>query len=309
MPDERHGEASAGDADSSSGLWRVIRRFFEGESDEQSLRAQLEEAIDEHEEEHRGDEGSSNGDLSKVELQMLRNLLHFSEHDADDVAIPRGEIIAAPACATWEELVALFAEHGHSRLPVYRDTLDEVIGMIHIKDVFPYLATGKQPPADWTVLMRQPLYVPQARNAVDVLADMRARRTHLAVVVDEYSGVDGIITIEDLVEEIVGDIEDEHDDAPEELIIPIGDGIWEADARAELEDVAEKVDERLGEVEEAVDTLGGLAFVLAGQVPPVGTVLAHESGWRIEIVDGNERHVTRLRLHPPAPRGSEEEDG
>lgn len=309
MPDERHSEAGAGDADSSSGLWRVIRRFFEGENDEQSLRAQLEEAIDEHEEEHRDDDAASNGDLSKVELQMLRNLLHFSEHDADDVAIPRSEIIAAPACATWQELVALFSEHGHSRLPVYRDTLDEVIGMIHIKDVFPYLATGKLPPADWTTLMRQPLYVPQARNAVDVLADMRARRTHLAIVVDEYSGVDGIITIEDLVEEIVGDIEDEHDDAPTELIIPIGGGAWDADARAELEDVAEMVDERLGKVEESVDTLGGLAFVLAGQVPTVGTVLPHESGWQIEITDGNERHVTRLRLHPPAPQDPEEDDG
>jgi CBS domain containing-hemolysin-like protein len=309
MPDERHGEANAGDADSSSGLWRVIKRLFEGESDEPSLREQLEEAIDEHEEEHRNTNAVSNGDLSAVELQMLRNLLHFSEHDADDVAIPRSEIIAVPACAAWEDLVALFAEHGHSRLPVYRDTLDEVIGMIHIKDVFPYLATGKEPPADWTTLMRQPLYVPQARNAVDVLADMRARRTHLAVVVDEYSGVDGIITIEDLVEEIVGDIEDEHDDAPEELINPIGDGQWDVDARAELEDIAEKVDERLGNVEEAVDTLGGLAFVLAGQVPPVGAILKHDSGWQIEVTGGNERHVTRLRLHPPAPERQGEDDG
>lgn len=310
MPEERQVEASAGDADSRSGLWRVFKRFFEGEGDEQSLRAQLEEAIDEHEEESRNTGSvSGKGDLSPVELQMLRNLLHFSEHDADDVAIPRSEIIAVPASAAWEELVALFAEHGHSRLPVYRETLDEVIGMIHIKDVFAYLATGKTPPADWTTLMRQPLYVPQARNAVDVLADMRARRIHLAVVVDEYSGVDGIITIEDLVEEIVGDIEDEHDDAPEELIISLGEGMWDADARAELEDVAAKVDPRLGEIEESVDTLGGLAFVLAGQVPPVGTILMHGSGWKIEITAGNERHVTRLRLHPPVKAGEEEVDG
>src|SRR3546814_8757793 len=111
---------------------------------------------------------------------MLRNLLHFSEHDADDVAIPRGEIIAVEASASWDELIALFAEHGHSRVPVYRETLDQVIGMIHIKDVFPFLANRTQPPADWTTLMRQPLYVPQARGALDVLADMRARRLHLA---------------------------------------------------------------------------------------------------------------------------------
>ena len=263
-------------------------------------RAQLEEAIDEHEEENpSGDTASGDGDLSSIERQMLRNLLHFSEHDADDVAIPRGEIIAVEASSSWVDLVAAFAEHGHSRMPVYREQLDDVIGMIHIKDVFPFLATGDTPPDDWTVLMRQPLYVPQTRNAIDVLADMRARRTHLAIVVDEFSGTDGVITIEDLVEEIVGDIEDEHDELPEQLIVPIGEGMWDVDARAELEDIAEAIDAALAEVEESVDTLGGLAFVLAEQVPPVGTVLRHASGWQIEVTAGDETHVTRLRLHPP----------
>ena len=303
MPDT---SSSAGDADSNRGLWLAIRKFFDANDGDRSLRAQLEEAIDEHEDE-RGEETpaqSDDGDLSPVERQMLRNLLHFSEHDADDVAVPRSEIVAVDASISWDELVAAFSEHGHSRMPVYRGTLDEVIGMIHIKDVFPFLADRKAPPKDWTVLMRQPLYVPQARGALDVLADMRARRTHLAIVLDEFSGTDGLITIEDLVEEIVGEIEDEHDDAPEELIVPIGEGMWDCDARAELEDVAERVDPRLAEVEEAVDTLGGLTFVLAEQVPPVGTVVEHPSGWRIEVTDGDETHVTRLRLHAPA---SEEE--
>jgi CBS domain containing-hemolysin-like protein len=147
--------------------------------------------------------------------------------------------------------------------------------------------------------MRQPLFVPQARGALDVLADMRASRVHLAVVVDEYSGTDGIITIEDLVEEIVGEIEDEHDDEPTERIVQLDDGMWEADARVELEDVGARIDPRLAEVEEDVDTLGGLAFVLAEQVPQVGALLHHPSGWTIEVIEGNERHVTRLRLHPP----------
>ena len=154
------------------------------------------------------------------------------------------------------------------------------------------------PPADWTVLMREPLYVPQSRSALDVLADMRSRRIHLAVVVDEYSGVDGIITIEDLVEEITGEIEDEHDDAPTELLVQLEDGMWEADARAELDDVGDMIDTRLAEIEEDVDTLGGLAFVLAGQVPPVGAVLSHESGWQLEVIGGDEKRVTRLRLPP-----------
>jgi CBS domain containing-hemolysin-like protein len=306
-PSKPSGDSGNGDADSKRGLWRAIRDFFDDEA-ETSLRAQIEEAIDEHEDEaSNGDEQPVKGDLSPVEVTMLRNLLHFREHDADDVAVPRGEIVAASADASWDELVALFAEHGHSRVPVYRDTLDQVIGMMHIKDVFPFLATGKPPPADWTTLMRQPLYVPQARGALDVLADMRARRMHLAIVVDEFSGTDGIITIEDLVEEIVGDIEDEHDDAPVELVVPLGDGMWDADARAELDDIAAIVgDARLAEIEEAVDTLGGLAFVLAGHVPQPGACLVHPSGWRIEVTAGDETHVTRLRLHRPDPRESRE---
>lgn len=297
MPDI---DTPAGDPDSRSGLLPAIKKFFGIESD-RSLREQLEDAIDEHEDDNPSDDETApgNGDLSGVERQMLRNLLHFSEHDADDVAIPRGEIIAVPADATWAELIASFSENGHSRMPVYREQLDHVIGMIHIKDVFPFLATKAKPPKDWTTLMRQPIYVPGSRGALDVLADMRARRVHLAIVVDEFSGTDGVITIEDLVEEIVGEIEDEHDDVPEELISPIGDGMWDCDARAELDDVADMVDPQLAEVEEAVDTLGGLAFVLAEQVPPVGAMIKHPSGWHMEITAADETHVKRMRLHPP----------
>jgi len=271
---------------------------------DQSLRAQIEEVIDEHEGEAAR---SAQGDLSPLERQMLRNMLHFSENDADDVAVPRGEIIALSASATWDEVIAAFAEHGHSRMPVHEDSLDEIRGMVHIKDVFPYLARGEQPDQHWTSLLRQPLFVPQSRGALDVLADMRAKRVHLAIVIDEYSGTDGLITIEDLVEEIVGDIEDEHDDAPPELLVRLGESMWEADARIELEDLAEQVDPRLGEVEESVDTLGGLACVLAEKVPPVGSVIDHESGWRIEVIEGSERQVTRLRLHPPLQPGSDDE--
>ena len=313
MPDSS--STAAGDAESSSGPWTTLglalKKMVRPGDGDRSLRAQLEEKIDEHEGENEDasedENGSSNGDLSPVERQMLRNLLHFSEHDADDVAVPRGEIVAVEASVDWSDLVAKFSENGHSRMPVYRDTLDNVIGMIHIKDVFPFLASGKKPPRDWTVLMRQPLYVPQARGALDVLADMRSRRVHLAIVLDEFSGTDGIITIEDLVEEIVGEIEDEHDETPEALIVPIGEGMWDCDARAELDDVGELVDPRLAEVEESVDTLGGLAFVLAEQVPPVGSMLEHSSGWRIQVTEGDETHVKRLRLHAPEADQSDEE--
>ena len=184
-------------------------------------------------------------------------------------------------------------------MPVYRETLDQVIGMMHIKDIFPFLADRREPPADWTTLMRQPLYVPQARGALDVLADMRSRRMHLAIVVDEFSGTDGIITIEAWSRKSSA-ISDEHD---------AGDraggldwrGMWDADA-GRLDHVATIVsDPRIAEVEEAVDTLGGLAFVLAGQVPTVGAMLRHPSGWCLEVTAADETHVTRLRLHRPAP--------
>ncbi len=297
-------EGTSGDGDSRTWLSRMLRRALSmGEAD-QSLRAQLEEAIDEHEEDGGAPDGD--GDLSPLERQMLRNLLHFSEHDADDVAIPRGEIIAIPASATWEDVVASFAEHGHSRLPVYGETLDEIIGVVLIKDVFAFLATSKVP-KDWTTLLRQPLFVPQARNALDVLNDMRASRVHLAVVVDEYSGTDGIITFEDLVEEITGAIEDEHDDAPEAMLVPLDGGMWEADARAELDEVGALIDPRLAVVEEDIDTLGGLAFMLAEAVPSPGAMLHHASGWKLEVIAGDEKRVTRLRLHPPLPP-SESED-
>jgi CBS domain containing-hemolysin-like protein len=233
---------------------------------------------------------------------MVRNLLHFGERDAGDVGVPRADIVAVEERTSFADLVKLFAEAGHSRLPVYRGELDTIIGMIHLKDVFNILATGAEPPAAIATLIREPLYVPMSRGALDLLADMRSKRVHLAVVLDEYSGTEGLVTIEDLIEEITGEIEDEHDDAPEQLHVPLDGGAWDADARAELEDVAETIDPRLGETEEDVDTLAGLAGVLAGHVPEAGACLTHPSGWLIEVVEADPKRVHRLRLHPPKPQ-------
>lgn len=297
MPDDQ-GSSNRSEEDSRSGLWTGLKKLFGGEK-EPSLREQIEDVIDEAEEEGEVRRGSSVvGDLSPIERKMLRNLLHFGEQTVDDVAVPRGAIIAIDEKATFAEVVAIFADAGHSRLPVYRETLDEVVGMIHVKDVFAVLAAGKAPPP-LIDLIRQPLYVPQSMDVLDLLADMRAQRTHLAIVIDEYSGTEGLVTIEDLVEEIVGEIEDEHDDEPTALFAPGDNGCWEADARAELDDIGEAVDPRLAEVEEDVDTLGGLAAVLAGHVPEVGEILLHPSGWRIEVTEADEKRVHHLRLHPP----------
>ncbi len=285
-----------GDSSRDGGsIWTNIRALF-GDSPEPSLREQIEEAIDEHEGDPAPDDA---GDLSPVERQMVRNLLSFGKRTVDDVGVPRADIVAIPEASTFAELVTVLAQAPHSRLPVYRGSLDHVVGMIHIKDAFAILARGEPYPDTIEPLIRQPLYVPQSMGVLDLLAEMRAKRVHLALVIDEYSGTEGLVTIEDLVEEIVGDIEDETDDAAAPMLVLIDDGIWDADARAELEDVGEIVDPQLADIDEDVDTIGGLAFVLAGHVPQPGEILTHASGWRIEVTEGDTRRATRLRLHPP----------
>ena len=282
--------------DDGGRLWAGLRGLLFGESAEPTLRDQIAEAIDEHEEQ----DGTAavKGDLSGAERQMLRNLLDFGERTAGDVGVPRGDIVAVPETISFSDLVRTFAEAGHSRLPVYRGNLDHVTGMIHVKDVFCILATGREPP-DLVALIRQPRYVPESMGVIDLLAEMRATRTHLAIVLDEYSGTEGLVTIEDIVEEIVGEIEDEHDEAPLAQLVALDDGVWDADARTELEDVAELIDPRLSDVEEDVDTLGGLASVLAGHVPQQGETVIHPSGWQLEVTAADPRRVERLRLHPP----------
>lgn len=295
------GPSSNGSGDSSGegGIWRSLRSLIFRDDQNETLRERIEDAIDEAEGEEDGTGASLKGDLSPLERKMMRNLLHFGERDAGDVGVTRSDIIAVEETTSFAELMQIFAEAGHSRLPVYREKLDRVIGMIHIKDVFSVVAAGAGPPSKITDLMRTPLYVPQSMGTLDLLAQMQASRTHLAIVLDEYSGTEGLITIEDLVEEIVGEIDDEHDVASQALFVPLDNGGWDADARAELEDIAAAIDPRLGEVEEDIETLGGLAFVLAGHVPTAGECLVHPSGWTLEVIEADATRVRRLRLHPP----------
>jgi CBS domain containing-hemolysin-like protein len=290
MPDEEDSRSARGERS----FWGGLRTLLFGDDSEPTLRDEIEEAIESHE-----GEVPAVGDLSHVERQMLRNLLHFGESDVGDIAVPRGDIIAVPVTTSFQDLVVAFAEAGHSRLPVFEDSLDTVIGMVHIKDVFAVAVTGAAQPEDLRTLMRAPLFVPESMGVLDLLARMRAERVHLAIVVDEFGGTEGLVTIEDVVEEIVGEIEDEHDDEPVGMLIPLEDGIWDADARAELDDVARTIDGRLADVEEDVDTLGGLAVILAGHVPQAGEIVEHPSGWRLEVTDGDTRRVNRLRLHAP----------
>jgi len=276
-----------------SRLWRGMRSLIFGEDSEQTLRDEIEEAIDEAE-----DERPIAGDLTPTERQMLRNLLHFGERTAGDVCVTRGEIMAVPSTIAFDDLVNAFADAEHSRLPVYGESLDEVIGMIHIKDVF---KAQVDPTRDrsTSALLREPLFVPESMSVIDLLARMRSQRIHLAIVVDEFGGTEGLVTIEDVVEEIVGDIEDEHDIEEVGLLTLLEDGLWEADGRIELEELARTVDARLTWEEDEVDTLGGLIFLLAGHIPARGECVVHPSGWRLEAVDSDPRKVLRVRLHAP----------
>ncbi|MDM8011646.1 MAG: hemolysin family protein [Parasphingorhabdus sp.] len=285
-------------------IWRSLKALLFGNTDDHSLRAQIEEVIDDHESDAESDPNGK-ADISSLELEMLRNMLHFSEHRVDDIAVPRADIIAIEVSSPFSDFVDIFSEHGHSRIPVYRENLDNIIGMIHIKDIFAIVAKGGPFPDDITPFLRQPRFVPESMGVLDLLAEMRATRIHLAIIFDEYNGTEGLVTIEDIVEEITGEIEDEHDDEPVPLLVQLDDGIWEADARAELDDVGDMIDPALEEIDEDVDTIGGLSFVLAGHIPTVGERLEHPSGWILEITEADDRRVTRLRLHPPIKKHSE----
>jgi CBS domain containing-hemolysin-like protein len=209
--------------------------------------------------------------------------------------------MSVPSTIGFEDLVRAFADAEHSRLPVYGESLDEVIGMIHIKDVF---KAQVEPTRDRSMkaLLREPLFVPESMSVIDLLARMRSQRIHLAIVVDEFGGTEGLVTIEDVVEEIVGDIEDEHDIEVAGQLTLLEDGLWEADARIELEELAKTVDPRLTWEEDEVDTLGGLVFLLAGHIPARGECVDHPSGWRLEAVDSDPRKILRVRLHAPEER-------
>ena len=283
----RQGEAGG------SRLWRGIQHLIFGDDAEPTLRNQIEEAIEEAEEQR-----PVAGDLTPTERQMLRNLLDFGDQTAGDVCVTRGDIVAVPSDISFDALVRTFAEAGHSRLPVYGESLDEVVGMIHIKDVF-VASVDESRDRSLEALMRTPLFIPESMGVIELLARMRQDRIHLAIVVDEFGGTEGLVTIEDVVEEIVGDIEDEHDEAEVGMLTMLDEGVWEADARLELEDLREAVDGRLTAEDDEVDTVGGLTFVLAGRILQPGESVSHPSGWRLESVDADARRIKRVRLHAP----------
>jgi magnesium and cobalt transporter len=240
-------------------------------------------------------------ELDRQERSLIANVLRLRGTTADDVMVPRADIVAIAADSTLEQAIALIRREGHSRLPVYRGQLDDIVGMVHIKDVFGY--SGRPESFSLDQVLRKPLLVAPQIPVLDLLLQMRQARMHLALVVDEYGGIDGLVTIEDLVETIVGPIADEHDETPAPLVIERADGTLDVDARLSVEEFETRFGRVLtGDEREAdIDTVGGLVFTLAGRVPARGEVLGHPSGLEFRVLDADARRIRRLRVRRPAP--------
>jgi magnesium and cobalt transporter len=275
-------------------LLRLIRRRRNGES--------LRDTIDEMFEEPTT-EGPDR--LGAHERVLIGNILKGHDQTAADVMVPRVDIVALDVETPFPEVVRFIIEQGHSRVPVYRETPDDVIGFIHVKDVLAPVAERREPKL--APLLRKLLFVAPSLPILDLLVQMRQARTHIAMVVDEFGGIDGLVTIEDLIEEIVGEIEDEHDVADGPYLVERADGTLIADARTPIEALEERQGLRLRPVgdQEEVDTLGGLVSTLAGRVPKRGEVIAHPSGIEFEVLEGDPRRIKRLRVRGlPAASGA-----
>ncbi|PZQ64628.1 MAG: magnesium/cobalt efflux protein [Phenylobacterium zucineum] len=238
----------------------------------------------------------------------------FEDLRVIDVMKPRTDIVAIEKGATFEEVVARFVEAEHSRMPVYKETLDEPVGVVHVKDIFKLLASrSRQPKPDDRVLagrrhlVREVLYVPPSMAATQLLTTMRAKRIHMALVIDEFGGTDGLVTLEDLLETLVGDISDEHDEASDQAYTPIlaDDDGWIVDGRAPLEElehaIGDGADLAPQDMDEEIDTVAGLVNALAGRVPQKRELIAHPDGYMLEVLAADPRRVKRVRVRRAAP--------
>jgi CBS domain containing-hemolysin-like protein len=264
-----------------------------------NLRESLEDVLEE--------EAGNDESLTGEELHMLRNLLGFKDVRVEDVMVPRADITAVDEKTSLEDLGSLFTESGHSRLPVYKQSLDYPIGMVHIKDLVVMLA-GKAPKVPLKALIRDILFAPPSMPALDLLLRMQASRSHMALVVDEYGGTDGLVTIEDLIEEIVGEIEDEYDDQDGPQIVTRSGDILEAQARLPIDQLEEKLGITLVDEDEDIDTLGGLVFTLAGRVPQRGEMIIHKNGIEFEVRDADPRRIKTLRIRRKKVQNKSEND-
>jgi len=304
--------ADAGDSMQSQESWLDRLRQAVGLKGSGSIRDDLAIAL--------ADDAVAAG-FSPEERAMLANILRLRDVRVDDIMIPRADIDAADIDTTLDELVAAFRASGHSRMPVFRETLDDPVGLVHIKDLIGLVAGAAAPAAESgrdgesasgfdlsqplarTSLVRNILFVPPSMPVAVLLANMQATRIQMALVIDEYGGTDGLVSLEDAVEMVVGDIEDEYDDDTGPRIVPDGNGGFFADGRAALEDLADAIGSDLASAQngEDVDTVGGLVFALTGRIPVRGELIAAPDGYEFEVLDADPRRVKRLRIYRRPP--------
>ncbi|HWU00928.1 MAG TPA: hemolysin family protein [Terriglobales bacterium] len=287
----RSNRPETSDEKTKAGLKSWLRLWRRRPGGESALRDAIEELIEES-------EGESEDVRATTESSLLLNILKLGDRTAYDVMVPRADIKAAPDDIGIKELLAMMREHGHSRLPIYHETLDDITGIVHIKDLLPFVVDGAT--FDLKKIMREALFIAPSIRVLDLLLQMRLSRAHMALVVDEYGGIDGLITIEDLIEQIIGEIEDEHDKVRGPLLIRRSDGTIFADARAPIEDFEEMVGPILTDEEREadIDTLGGLVMSLTDRVPARGELVSHPSGFAFEVLDADPRRIKRLRVRP-----------
>lgn len=274
---------------SKSGLFGWLKSFSKGKNGSENLREALEEYIEEL------NDNGENQLIAQHEQALITNVLRLRDLTVVDVMIPRADIVAIDINTSQEDLMALLAEKQFSRLPVYKDSMDQIVGTIHIKDILSQLAVRK----DFTVkeLMREVPIVSPSMPLLDIMLQMRQTKKHMAMVVDEYGGIDGLVTIGDVLESIVGEIDDEFDPEEQPEIDERPDGTVLADGRVDIEEFEERYGQLLSEEERNdIDTLGGLVFSVAGRIPARGEVLKHESGLVFEILDADPRRINRLRI-------------
>jgi CBS domain containing-hemolysin-like protein len=261
---------------------------------------------------HRADgtEASPSPGGTSGAVDIVDQAAAFKTLRVEDVMTPRADIVAVDIATPFEGVVAQFAEAEHSRMPVYRETLDDPLGVVHIKDVFKLLAGEGRAPAPGDPILhrlrREVLYVPASMRASDLLVRMQAARIHMALVIDEFGGTDGLVTLEDLLEAVVGEIEDEYDEAGPVQVAERPGGDIEADARAPLDDLEAMLGATLApqDMEEEIDTIAGLVSALAGRVPQRGEVIEHPDGFDFEITDADPRRVKRVRVRRGARAGA-----
>jgi magnesium and cobalt transporter len=279
-------------------MWRLQSLLRKREAE--SVRDRMEELIEEpHLPQGVAEPGQRGTDLDAQERALLGNVLKLRDKTAGDVMLPRADIMAMPEDYTLEQAIRLIQRDGHSRYPVFRKQLDEIVGMVHIKDVF--ASVGNDASFDMKAILRKPLFVVPSVPVLDLLLQMRQARIHMALVVDEYGGIDGLVTIEDLVETITGDISDEHDEQEPPHMVEKPDGSIELDARTPVEAFEAMLGPVLTEEERAsdIDTMGGLVFTLAGRVPAKGELVSHSSGLEFRVLEADPRRVRRLRVRRP----------